>query len=313
MQRAFFIEEGPSKSIVSDNEISARYSGKYSEYEIKPSKNMPGFYIIKDKVKNRDSSDLINSKIQKIIFSDCVKSFNDIEQSVSKFSQIQENIAKGLENIISKKPHKDIFSIEETKEENVSESKKDEEEILDENIDIAEILEDDKLEDINLLECENIISNANDICNENDSFDLDCNDEFINLDELKQLDEECENIDKDCIDMENFSYDDFYDNTNKKPFGKNVIIKAMIVNSIIISVKGYDEKNDKMIFDVSKIPMSVDYRYAISKNTFEIKISGFLNLQDARELMDSFEYSFVSCGKNIKVIINDVLAYDEFF
>lgn len=65
---------------------------------------------------------------------------------MSNFSQIQENITKDLENIISKKPHKDIFSIEETKEE-MSESKKDEEEFFDENIDIAEILEDDKLED----------------------------------------------------------------------------------------------------------------------------------------------------------------------
>lgn len=58
--------------------IEAKYSGKFEEYEITPSKNLPGFFVIKDKIPNRDGSDLISNSIDKLIFSDVAKSYEDI-------------------------------------------------------------------------------------------------------------------------------------------------------------------------------------------------------------------------------------------
>lgn len=267
MQKAFFIEEEPSKNSIDENDVVAKYAGKYSEYDIKPSKNMPGFYLVKDKVKDRDSSDLINSKIQKIIFSDCVKSFDEIVKNATKISE--KNIVSDLKDIILKRSHRKVFSIQESK-----------------------------------------------ICDNKIKYDRDQNNNISKFNPNKQSDKTkiSLNLKSSECDINLDTKKNIFDKLNKKPFGKSVIIDSNIINSLIIHINGYDEKNDKIIFDILKIPMSVDYRYAISKNTLEIKILGFLNLQNARELMDSFEYKFANFGnKNIKVSINEVVVYNEFF
>lgn len=331
MQRAFFIEEGPSKDTIDDSEITAKYSGKYSEYEIKPSKNMPGFYLVKDLIKNRDSSDLINSKIKKIIFSDCIKTFDEIIKGLQNTHKIEENLLHGLKNIIDKKPRSLVFSIDEDLSKEVKEEsfKTEENTELKNNITTKENKEVEKVFQQDILKDEAIENNIGvlpnqEIAAENiqDDFkddDLSKNYELINLDDLNFPEDNKEigsnnnihEIYDEYIELENLVYGD---NELINAFGKRVEFDSNIINSIVISVSGYDEKNDKIIFDVSKFPNSVDYRYAISKDGLEIKILGLLNLFDARILMDTYSYSFISHGgKNIKVIINNVLVYEENF
>lgn len=327
MQRAFFIEEGSSNDTIDDSEVTAKYSGKYSEYEIKPSKNMPGFYLIKDLIKNRDSSDLINSKIKKIIFSDCVKTFDEMINGLQNSTKIEENLVDGLKNIIYKKPRSSVFSIDENLSDEHNEKSFQIEENSElknniatkENQQVEKNFKQDNLKNEVIQDNIVILSNQEITLENMQDDDLNKDYELINLDDLNfpQDDKEIRSTNNiqelydEYIELENLVYGD---NELINAFGKRIKFDSNMINSIVISVNGYDEKNDKMIFDVSKFPTRVDYRYAISKDTLEIKILGFLNLLDARILMDTYSYSFISHGgKNIKVSINDVLVYEENF
>lgn len=62
----------------SEDGIEAVYSGNFNEYDIYPSKNLPGFIVIKDRVERRDGSDLISASISKCIFLDTEKTYNEL-------------------------------------------------------------------------------------------------------------------------------------------------------------------------------------------------------------------------------------------
>lgn len=65
-----------------DEGIVARYSGNFDEYEIIASKNAPGFYLIRDRVQKRDGSDLISDGIDKFIFKDVEKNYQELIGSI---------------------------------------------------------------------------------------------------------------------------------------------------------------------------------------------------------------------------------------
>lgn len=58
--------------------IIATYSGNFDEYDISPSKNLPGFFVVKDKVERRDGSDLISDSISKLVFADVTKIYDEL-------------------------------------------------------------------------------------------------------------------------------------------------------------------------------------------------------------------------------------------
>ncbi len=76
------VDKPKEKTRVDGEEKSAQktaaYSGKLEEYDIMISKSMDGFLIIKDKIKGRDGSDLVNDKIEEFIFLDTKKSFKEL-------------------------------------------------------------------------------------------------------------------------------------------------------------------------------------------------------------------------------------------
>lgn len=62
--------------------IEAFYSGKFEEYDIYLSKNLPDFIVIKDKVQRRDGCDLISSSISKCIFLDINKTYHELIKEI---------------------------------------------------------------------------------------------------------------------------------------------------------------------------------------------------------------------------------------
>lgn len=69
----FFKNKNSTKRKIKDSKndkLIARYTGKRDEYEIFPSKNLNTFFVVKDKIDNRDGSDLIGRGIEKLIFAD---------------------------------------------------------------------------------------------------------------------------------------------------------------------------------------------------------------------------------------------------
>lgn len=75
----------PKKTIqITSKEAVAKYNGNFQEYNIKLLKNMTDFLIIEDSVANRDGSDLINNKIDKFIFLDTTKTYEQLLEETNK-------------------------------------------------------------------------------------------------------------------------------------------------------------------------------------------------------------------------------------
>lgn len=89
MNNTNFLDNSKNKT----NEKTAFYQGKFSEYEIFLSKNVHGFYVLTDTIKDRDSSDLVDGNISTFVFSDCKKSFDEIMLNLNK--NLKSNIKFG--------------------------------------------------------------------------------------------------------------------------------------------------------------------------------------------------------------------------
>ncbi len=59
-------------------QIIAKYQGNFNEYNIQKANSLKGFLVIKDTIKQRDGSDLVNQEIEKFIFADMCKSFEEL-------------------------------------------------------------------------------------------------------------------------------------------------------------------------------------------------------------------------------------------
>lgn len=64
-------------------EIVARYSGKFEQYKIKSSKKLSSFLIVEDMKKNRDGCDIVNEQIDKFIFLDITKTYDELLEEIS--------------------------------------------------------------------------------------------------------------------------------------------------------------------------------------------------------------------------------------
>ncbi|QCD53104.1 DUF5416 family protein [Campylobacter sp. RM16192] len=90
---AFLVEEGDnSSSIIDKTDVDkAIYRGKFREYIVTKSRLLKNSLVITDMLSNRDGVDIIDSSIRELVFSDCIKNFNEI---YSNFIEIKE--ADGL-------------------------------------------------------------------------------------------------------------------------------------------------------------------------------------------------------------------------
>lgn len=76
---ADFIVEEIGENRVSKTSIQeAVYSGNFHEYIISKSHSLDDSLIIADMFSNRDGVDVINASIDRLVFKDCVKNFNEI-------------------------------------------------------------------------------------------------------------------------------------------------------------------------------------------------------------------------------------------
>ncbi len=76
------IENESLGRIEQDLKIVARYSGCFNEYEISTCKNLEGFMVVNDTIKDRDGSDVIDANLEKLIFSDVEIWYKDINQNI---------------------------------------------------------------------------------------------------------------------------------------------------------------------------------------------------------------------------------------
>lgn len=296
MHRAFFIEENPQN--IDENEIIARYQGKFSEYSFKPSKNMPGFYLIKDSVENRDNTDLISNKIQKFIFSDCEKTFDDIVSHQREIA-LSKNIINGLNSITKQKIHKNIFTISENSQ--ISSNLSD---ICAQNLSIIKPVELQskraQLMQKNFVKYQILAPNDNFIQPKEQIF---CP-KMINI---------SPNLLKTAKNDEIFAQND--EISSEIVFGKGIKIEVEIVKSIFLLIKGYDENSDKFIFDTNKMPPKANYRYSIFKDRFEMKINAEISYQNALNLLKTFAYSSKNTHKSKTIIlsVNGKTIYEKQF
>ncbi|MDO5045456.1 DUF5416 family protein [Campylobacter sp.] len=87
--KAFEIQEGESQNIRTKSDMAtAFYSGKFSQYIITKSHMLKDSLIVTDMVSLRDKVDIVNSSIKELVFSDCVKKFDEIW---AEFENLSEN------------------------------------------------------------------------------------------------------------------------------------------------------------------------------------------------------------------------------
>lgn len=298
MRRAFFIEENPEN--IDENEIIAKYQGKFIEYSLKPSKNMPGFYLIKDSVANRDSTDLISDKIQKFIFSDCEKTFDEL---VLHHDETDQNLLKSLNSLISQKPHKNVFAIDESPKISSNLSK---------NCALSPIKPvafcDEKKFQMKFnqkpaVKYQILAPNTQAKKQKEQVF-------CVNFPKILDIGVR-KNLNADEKNIQISSQNDEICEIN---FGKSVKFDIQIVKSIFLLIEGYNENSDKFIFDTSKMPTRANYRYSIFKDRFEMKINAEISYQNAINLLKTFSYiAPKNSTKRVSLNINGKTIYSEQF
>ena len=94
----------------------------------------------------------------------------------------------------------------------------------------------------------------------------------------------------------------------------DIKIKDEVIKNLKIVIKGYDESNDNLKFDLDKLSLSAPYRYALSNEGFEMNI--FLNEEPKRvlEFLSTFEYDYKKeedRARHIFVFINENMIYEK--
>lgn len=205
MEQAFIVQEvSNEQDYEKQNSKIAIYQDKFERYQITRSKILPGFFIIN----GNGETDFVNDFIEKFVFSDCIKSFADIESlTVSK--------EDSCSNLAGKTKSDDLLSMQ----------------------------------------------NAN----------------------LKE--------------------DGLF-------FAKDIFIPRCVVSLIKISIDGFDETTDSFSFLPDIFPSNAEYKYSITKDSFEATMKLSLESYAAKELIDSFVLKGNVKDKNLTLSINDMYIYE---
>ena len=96
----------------------------------------------------------------------------------------------------------------------------------------------------------------------------------------------------------------------------DIKIKDEVIKNLKIVIKGYDESNDNLKFDLDKLSLSAPYRYALSNEGFEMNI--FLNEEPKRvlEFLATFEYDYKkeeARVRHIFVFVNENMIYEKIY
>lgn len=205
MEQAFIVQEvSNEQDYEKQNSKIAIYQDKFERYQITRSKILPGFFIIN----GNGETDFVNDFIEKFVFSDCIKSFADIESlTVSK--------EDSCSNLAGKIKSDDLLS---TQNENLKEA--------------------------GLF------------------------------------------------------------------FAKDIFIPRCVVSLIKISIDGFDETTDSFSFLPDIFPSNAEYKYSITKDSFEATMKLSLESYAAKELIDSFVLKGNVKDKNLTLSINDMYIYE---
>ncbi|CUU68080.1 DUF5416 family protein [Campylobacter hyointestinalis] len=205
MEQAFIVQEVSSEQdYEKQNSKIAIYQDKFERYQITRSKILPGFFIIN----GNGETDFVNDFIEKFVFSDCIKSFADIES----LTVSQED---SCSNLAGKIKSDDLLSIQ-----------------------------NENLKEAGLF------------------------------------------------------------------FAKDIFIPRCVVSLIKISIDGFDETTDSFSFLPDIFPSNAEYKYSITKDSFEATMKLSLEREAAKELIDSFVLKGNVKDKNLTLSINDMYIYE---
>ncbi|CUU80525.1 DUF5416 family protein [Campylobacter hyointestinalis] len=205
MEQAFIVQEVSSEQdYEKQNSKIAIYQDKFERYQITRSKILPGFFIIN----GNGETDFVNDFIEKFVFSDCIKSFADIES----LTVSQED---SCSNLAGKIKSDDLLSIQ-----------------------------NENLKEAGLF------------------------------------------------------------------FAKDIFIPRCVVSLIKISIDGFDETTDSFSFLPDIFPSNAEYKYSITKDSFEATMKLSLERDAAKELIDSFVLKGNVKDKNLTLSINDMYIYE---
>lgn len=205
MEQAFIVQEvSNEQDYEKQNSKIAIYQDKFERYQITRSKILPGFFIIN----GNGETDFVNDFIEKFVFSDCIKSFADIES----FTVSQED---SCSNLAGKTKSDDLLS-----------------------------MQNENLKEAGLF------------------------------------------------------------------FAKDIFIPRCVVSLIKISIDGFDETTDSFSFLPDIFPSNAEYKYSITKDSFEATMKLSLESYAAKELIDSFVLKGNVKDKNLTLSINDMYIYE---
>ncbi|PPB55351.1 DUF5416 family protein [Campylobacter hyointestinalis] len=205
MEQAFIVQEvSNEQDYEKQNSKIAIYQDKFERYQITRSKILPGFFIIN----GNGETDFVNDFIEKFVFSDCIKSFADIESLTVSQEDSCSNLA-------------------------------------------GKIKSDD------------LLSTQNENLKEAGLF-----------------------------------------------FAKDIFIPRCVVSLIKISIDGFDETTDSFSFLPDIFPSNAEYKYSITKDSFEATMKLSLESYAAKELIDSFVLKGNVKDKNLTLSINDMYIYE---
>ena len=205
MEQAFIVQEvSNEQDYEKQNSKIAIYQDKFERYQITRSKILPGFFIIN----GNGETDFVNDFIEKFVFSDCIKSFADIESLTVSQEDSCSNLA-------------------------------------------GKIKSDD------------LLSTQNENLKEAGLF-----------------------------------------------FAKDIFIPRCVVSLIKISIDGFDETTDSFSFLPDIFPSNAEYKYSITKDSFEATMKLSLERYTAKELIDCFVLKGNVKDKNLTLSINDMYIYE---
>lgn len=93
-------------------------------------------------------------------------------------------------------------------------------------------------------------------------------------------------------------------------FAKDIFIPRCVVSLIKISIDGFDETTDSFSFLLDIFPSNAEYKYSITKDSFEATMKLSLESYAAKELIDSFVLKGSVKDKNLTLSINDMYIYE---
>lgn len=282
MSSNFNVTEKSNNIIEKTDSQTAVYNGKYSEYEFCISNKMQGYYIITHKTTAK--SDLINSQIKILQFSDCTKTLQDIINELNPKSILKKR------NINIKKPEQiSQFPFE----------------VIEKTKPPFEVIENQ-----NTPNEQNIIDKVSLKGNQafDNSYEEKLHDAYVYEQALNQA-FEYKKFKKvygpQLQQIEYISDDDMF----RFNFGKLIYISQNI-SDIRLYINKFDENNDGFYF--KNFPNNLEYKYGISKDKFFAHFIANLSAREAIDFISTFEFATKNrTTKQILVFANDILVYND--